>query len=888
MSKKHISVIDLVGNYESGPVIKDKKPNHVISYSEDGEQAEEPMALGKGFTKRKKRLKKEALGLFDVPYGSTITNVSHRQRDSYKEQDKEVAQRFFGGESNLDSEESGPPANIDRVDKKEPINILEENEINDFFSFLRIKPKAKHKKLGEKMNQDHLELNKLASALRAKGFDAQANSVLSLTKVASGDYKANFEAAREALRLLTNKLSSAISVTANGVDLYEGDDAKGIRYLANKLYRIYGFSMVGKEGSAYFDKTPVKDVKDRLSKMIESFKSIEEFAIARFPSSDPAIESKVVMETLPSGTKRPKALESFDSMHFDAEWQAISGMDLFGGQPYLWAYARKFYKKEFAAFVTAHDAFVKALDSAGETFKRQKTGSYKWNGHNELLFTREVIGSDGSKLVATYSWRASDPGQSEEKPPCNDDSGDCLERFGDDPVSHPEFKGFFKLRHYKEAKASSLSNRIMKFAAPRPPRDPEKGTFAPVDANDKTKGYRATDKDGKVATFKTEAEAKAYAEGKKAKPTTPTRQLTPMSRLTNGLITNTKSGNEFRQWVNKERPEVARKRKLDPENNTATGWRNSYIRNAWNDVGEEYIAFKTKEQGSVGKKGPAGSQLAKGVSDETLIGYMLLPKGSTITENRDADKDIERLYLNQYFGSDSQPTANAEAMAKRMLKDRYYGKAIRKAYDEDLKATPNLEDTIGRRAFERQEAATQAGESKKKRDEEDKAKASRSVNVNDFYVIPEGGTGSIIENGALKVGAVLVGKQGEHLGRMFFVGMENGKIGLRTIRQRYTGDFGNEVRSTTLTDEEEEALKEMIKREKPNQFDLWKKFLSEKADFDQRAAGGRRWAGKSVKEQREERDKAFTALQQSDPQRQKTPSGTIPMPGTRKAPVEQS
>jgi len=121
------SIIDLIGNYETGVVLKDKMPQRIISYSDDPEP-------GNNFTDDDE-IGKKAHGLFDVPYGSHGEDVSHRQRDKYEQQDKEVAESFFGAESNIESEESSPPANIERCNNK-PINILEQNEFEDFFSFL--------------------------------------------------------------------------------------------------------------------------------------------------------------------------------------------------------------------------------------------------------------------------------------------------------------------------------------------------------------------------------------------------------------------------------------------------------------------------------------------------------------------------------------------------------------------------------------------------------------------------------------------------------------------------------------------------------------------------------------------------------------------------------
>ena len=134
-----LSIIDLIGNYETGVVLKDKMPQRVISYSDDADP-------GENFTEDEE-IDKKAHGLFDVPYGSPDGNVAHRPRDKYEQQDKEVAESFFGAESNLDTEESFPPANIERCNNK-PINILEQTEFEDFFSFLNsVDGKLKRNKL---------------------------------------------------------------------------------------------------------------------------------------------------------------------------------------------------------------------------------------------------------------------------------------------------------------------------------------------------------------------------------------------------------------------------------------------------------------------------------------------------------------------------------------------------------------------------------------------------------------------------------------------------------------------------------------------------------------------------------------------------------------------
>ena len=123
-----LSIVDLIGNYETGVVLRDKKPQHVINYSEDAES-------GNGFTDDEGELNKSAIGMFDIPYGSPEGHTSRKDLIEYTDEDKQTAEKFFGAESNIESEESSPPANIERCNNK-PINILDQTEFEDFFSFL--------------------------------------------------------------------------------------------------------------------------------------------------------------------------------------------------------------------------------------------------------------------------------------------------------------------------------------------------------------------------------------------------------------------------------------------------------------------------------------------------------------------------------------------------------------------------------------------------------------------------------------------------------------------------------------------------------------------------------------------------------------------------------
>ena len=216
MNNKSINIIDLIQNYESGVVIKDKKPQHIINYSEDDEP-------GNGFTGNDDELEKQAIGLFDVPYGSIDENVTHRRRDKYEQQDKEVAERFFGAESNFESEEASPPANINRIEK-ETINNLNKNELKNFFNFLLSSESTlkESNNLGEKMNKETTLIKNLATALQKQGFEERSQQVLELIKQAEQAPKwANFSVPVERNYLIMVKEAARTLATMNST-LKEG------------------------------------------------------------------------------------------------------------------------------------------------------------------------------------------------------------------------------------------------------------------------------------------------------------------------------------------------------------------------------------------------------------------------------------------------------------------------------------------------------------------------------------------------------------------------------------------------------------------------------------------------------------------------------------------
>lgn len=51
---------------------------------------------------------------------------------------------------------------------------------------------------------------------------------------------------------------------------------------------------------------------------------------------------------------------------------------------------------------------------------------------------------------------------------------------------------------------------------------------------------------------------------------------------------NNEEGNKFREWVNKKDPDYAKKIQLDKKSEKENGFKNEYIKKAWEKYGEEY------------------------------------------------------------------------------------------------------------------------------------------------------------------------------------------------------------------------------------------------------------------------------------------------------------
>ena len=205
-SDENFSVLDLVSYYESGPVLKQRTPDigrtmyHPDEriFSREGLEDAEDHPDSNTFTVKSRlySIMKEALGLTGVP-GAHPPQVHNRSE--YAQEDFEVSHKSgFGGPSEIESEESSPPSNIDRK-AEEPINNPDKNEENY---------------LGESRAMNtKLELEKLARALDLSGYKDRANLVRKIAEESA------FENAMEGAAIGAGAGAGAIGAGAAAVTM---------------------------------------------------------------------------------------------------------------------------------------------------------------------------------------------------------------------------------------------------------------------------------------------------------------------------------------------------------------------------------------------------------------------------------------------------------------------------------------------------------------------------------------------------------------------------------------------------------------------------------------------------------------------------------------------
>jgi hypothetical protein len=778
--EKELSVIDLMTYHERPPVITHPSPDNIIHYVEDDDEAQ-----GKTLTKRKRKekIEKLALGLFGIPAGSPGGHQGFRKRIKYEQQDKEVAEKFFGAESNIETEESRPPVNISRLHKRKPINIPSKTESEDYFSFLysedgRLR-RRRIPKLGANMNTEQRELNKLSKALKLSGHIKQSNIVRDLAlgnfvktafdwdtdvkdiidraagfagiKAPQAGWHRKLEEAvgggkgAEVLAALTGDQSYWKRVGTGSVQQFALDPAKlGVSYWAGSTN---AWNLTGPELRAFFEemKKVVATLKPLLMGVVERQAERSGTAeIVHVPWLVPTSLGAEPFKGVPKTGITPGAVALLALSDY-SRWPEIPGADS-GTLPFgqvinlpiqKTKYVQEKYKKKLKIF-WEEDGKTVYFDAGGKSMAAVELDEDVW-----------AYGVSETGEVGSYK---------PSKPPAAE---------GDKADDHVVASSYRK-NHIKTASKKCPPGVTACTPKPAPKAKP---------ATTPTVKTKSTGRRSQGVT------ARGYSLGQ--------------------VITTKEEGLRFREWANKTY-DVARilkdrgftDTKLDTGSNASHT--NNHIKTVWQVVGDQYIAKVLKGTGGSGySKAPSrksyslnpdeglevdteakesGGQAKTAPTDGILTAYLMAPADTTKYANRE----------NLKVGPITFPLVE-DAETKIVTHLDYFLTRAKaqtiKAYEADLAAdkTGAIEKDLSYAAWVGEQKAAKAI----KDAEDDKADrketgVSQGNSKEYFLVPPHGEGGNFARNN--EVGTLWITKADPT--KIFYIGMDGDKKALFPISRR--------------------------------------------------------------------------------------------------------
>lgn len=815
-SDEEISLVDLMDNYESGVVIKDKAPNRILSYSSQ-------ITRGNGFTGS---MKKDATGLLDVPSGRPDGNDSNRPREKFEEQDDEVAQRFFGGASDPNQQESLPSANIKRRCDK-PINIPDENELDNFFSYLgfeNMSKEAENNNLGVKMSNEIREIQKLAKTLSVQGFGAQASRVLGLTKEANQplgryDLRTKFDA-------LSAKITSAVQAEgpAGGWDWFLGNEDPPLLAAYVKSYsgHIEDLDSTVRGDSVPFNRQPPR----------ERLRSINRF-FRRLSTKTPHDAYVNITTTRGTSTVKCPVTEGvFDEYKTDVK--AATGDDkFFDAAPVFWTICAMYALSEMNEFFETLNTIkeqVDAAQSASPSASNAGAWDFDWGEPRDgsvMVAKRDIAGTNLREvwvwdkqmwknrrtwaqhykaLIGVPHTSSEDPG---EKGLVNKEGVDS--GFGKDTDKAPWTTYFRQIA--PERKKASLDYDLKKIAGLGRPE------------NLRVPGQ------GGGGNSAIEAEIK---------------------RLSMGRVKDQESGDEFRKWMHadSDRKAAATRLDLSPPNKGKGGvvWNNSFMKKALEEWGKKYDdALKAAQSSAL----ESGSQGATSVNKAALRAYLLMDHATrellkdNLT-NRDKliatfPKDGDQSRTPRFNPGPGEPFgADAIGDVDYMLRHDRLTRDVKQAYDLD-NVGGALSVLTQRSAWADRDSAL-ADQRQKLEDEAAAAKAASEARLSDFYIASKGGGARANDTEGYPVeGSIFVRKSD---GEIFYLG-RNPTSGERQLfkledRPRAVGITNSSIKNDPgkifLSEKEQRAIWSQVP---PTQVEAWKNFLDQQYQaFESRTAEG--------------------------------------------------
>ena len=303
-----------------------------------------------------------------------------------------------------------------------------------------------------------------------------------------------------------------------------------------------------------------------------------------------------------------------------------------------------------------------------------------------------------------------------------------------------------------------------------------------------------------------------------------------MKELSKGVIHNSTTGNEFRQWVvnneNEKVKAIAGSADLDPTGS----WYNKHIRDAWSAV--KALGFDYRSGGkTVGPESAAQANIQ--ADNDTLKAYLLYKKplkhrdhmlsGVNPEGNQEPSKHggpFPSYQTKTLLGLN--PKQRDKKVDQFMRSSTATGPLLR-AYKADVAGSSALQLEMESLAFERAEAAKEAEKAKAEKAKREK----EAVKSNDYYIIPPTGEESLVKDSDnnFKVGTIFVSKQN---GDTYYVGQAQGRPKqLFSLQLRSMGRGG--VTGTNVLSEEE--LTKLEKVIPDSHWEVWDEFFSDREQY---------------------------------------------------------
>ena len=707
-----------------------------------------------------------------------------------------------------------------------------------------------YKDLGTIMNTEQRELKKLAKALYQRGHVAQAEGIRDLALIKEAYTPDDEEAARAGLMKLWHRMIASGRAafdkwrgnkapgqeSANDKNVYEGSDDEGYQFISQALTANYRSYIEDGDGDGEWAEQPDDQKLTSLKKALSGFSDKKEQKV----STQTEDSKSWTEDNFDFGTGLRDKDKTKKWTVYNPSRQVRNNRLRYGWQqsaPVMWFFVMKAgapYKNWLKAHRAAEKHFVTKIkedeDTATTTAKTEKEvgkSRERKKLRTELLATQwpGMPGQDGAgKSVHNAKW-----GKKERvgKKMLNVawyqhyaylDPTDTNSAFGI-MVSKLIIRD---KQHWNEELGGNLPRDLAKWTRQESTFKKDEGPKKASQRYDLTKhanpfgGGAPVGSSGGGPDF---GGGGGSGGGSKRK----------MKDLSKGVIYNSTTGNEFRQWVinnkNEEIKAIAPQNNLDPTGS----WYNKYIRDALNAVKAKGFDYKSGGKTVDPADAAEGAAQANIKADKDTLKAYLLHDDSL--EHRDhmlsgVPNTSKHGGPFKAYTNDLLLDMNPKDQAKKVdafLRSSTAWDMLLSAYRADVVGNPSLELAMTTAAHERAEAAKEAEKAKEEKTKREK----EAVKSNDYYIIPPTGEESLVKDSDnnFKKGTIFVSKQN---GDTYYVGQAQGRPKqLFSLQLRAMGRGG--VRGTNVLSEEE--LTKLRKVVPDSHWEVWEEFFGDREQY---------------------------------------------------------